>query len=288
MIDRYHLRYFLAVIDRGNFSRAADACNVSQPTLSVGIAKLEKTLGRTLFRRSNRRVELTEAGILLADHARRVEAGFLAAERAVNGSTAAETIRLGVVGTIAPHWIEQLLRAHRLAGVERLELFEGRERELTDRLASGRIDVALTIIRAGIGAHDVVAEEGYAMALPNFHPLAARSSVAAEELAGEAMIVRRHCEALADTSRHFTARGVRPFFAARTASDERALRYVREGLGVTLVPQSFAGEGIACPRLDGFDLTRTLGLIYAPHRDASSLRGSALVRAVEQLGQPSS
>lgn len=288
MIDRYHLRYFLAVIDRGNFSRAADACNVSQPTLSVGIAKLEKTLGRTLFRRSNRRVELTEAGILLADHARRVEAGFLAAERAVNGSTAAETIRLGVVGTIAPHWIEQLLRAHRLAGVERLELFEGRERELTDRLASGRIDVALTIIRAGIGAHDVVAEEGYAMALPNFHPLAARSSVAAEELAGEAMIVRRHCEALADTSRHFTARGVRPFFAARTASDERALRYVREGLGVTLVPQSFAGEGIACPRLDDFDLTRTLGLIYAPHRDASSLRGSALVRAVEQLGQPSS
>lgn len=201
MIDRYHLRYFLAVIDRGNFSRAADACNVSQPTLSVGIAKLEKTLGRTLFRRSNRRVELTEAGILLADHARRVEAGFLAAERAVNGSTAAETIRLGVVGTIAPHWIEQLLRAHRLAGVERLELFEGRERELTDRLASGRIDVALTIIRAGIGAHDVVAEEGYAMALPNFHPLAARSSVAAEELAGEAMIVRRHCEALADTDR---------------------------------------------------------------------------------------
>lgn len=288
MIDRYHLRYFLAVIDRGNFSRAAEACNVSQPTLSVGIAKLEKTLGQTLFRRSNRRVALTEAGILLADHARRVEAGFLAAERAVNGSTAAETIRLGVVGTIAPRWIEQLLRAHRLAGVERLELFEGRERELTDRLASGRIDVALTIIRAGIGAHDVVAEEGYAMALPTFHSLAARSSVAAEELAGEAMIVRRHCEALADTSRHFTARGVRPFFAARTASDERALRYVREGLGVTLVAQSFAEEGIACLRLDGFDLTRTLGLIYAPHRDASSLRGSALVRAVEQLGQPSS
>lgn len=285
MIDRYHLRYFLAVIDHGNFSRAADACNVSQPTLSVGVAKLEKTLGQPLFRRSNRRVELTQAGTLLAEQARRIEAGFLAAERIVGDSTSAETIRLGVLGTVAPGWIERLLRARRLAGGERLELYEGRERELSDRLASGRIDVALTIVRAGIGPHDVVAEEGYAMALPSFHPLAGRVSVTAEELASEAMIVRRHCEALADTSRHFTARGVRPFFAARTANDERALRYVREGLGVTLVPESFAGDGVACPRLDGFDLTRTLGLVYAPHRDAAALRGSALVRAVEGLSQ---
>ena len=285
MIDRYHLRYFLAVIDHGNFSRAADACNVSQPTLSVGVAKLEKTLGQSLFRRSNRRVELTQAGTLLAEQARRIEAGFLAAERIVGDSTSAETIRLGVLGTVAPGWIEQLLRAHRMAGGERLELYEGRERELSDRLASGRIDVALTIVRAGVGPHDVVAEEGYAMALPAFHPLAGRVSVTAEELASEAMIVRRHCEALADTSRHFTARGVRPFFAARTANDERALRYVREGLGVTLVPESFAGDGVACPRLDGFDLTRTLGLVYAPHRDAAALRGSALVRAVEALSQ---
>lgn len=285
MIDRYPLRYFLAVIDHGNFSRAADACNVSQPTLSVGVAKLEKTLGQPLFRRSNRRVELTQAGTLLAEQARRIEAGFLAAERIVGDSTSAETIRLGVLGTVAPGWIERLLRAHRLSGGERLELYEGRERELSDRLASGRIDVALTIVRAGIGPHDAVAEEGYAMALPAFHPLAGRASVAAEELASEAMIVRRHCEVLADTSRHFTARGVRPFFAARTANDERALRYVREGLGVTLVPESFAGDGMACPRLDGFDLTRTLGLVYAPHRDAAALRGSALVRAVEGLSQ---
>ena len=61
MVDRYLLRYFLAVIDYGNFSKAAAQCHVSQPTLSVGIAKLEQGLGRPLFRRTNRRVELTEA-----------------------------------------------------------------------------------------------------------------------------------------------------------------------------------------------------------------------------------
>ena len=73
MIERYLLRYFLAVVDQGNFSRAAAHCLVSQPTLSVGIAKLEQAVGAPLFLRSNQRVELTEAGSRLLSHARRIE-----------------------------------------------------------------------------------------------------------------------------------------------------------------------------------------------------------------------
>ena len=80
MIDRYLLRYFLAVIDQGNFSRAAAQCGVSQPSLSVGIARLERDLGCSLFERSSRRVELTAHGVRLAAHARRIEAHFLLAE----------------------------------------------------------------------------------------------------------------------------------------------------------------------------------------------------------------
>jgi DNA-binding transcriptional LysR family regulator len=85
-IGRYHLRYFLAIIDQGNSTKAAAACNVSQPTLSVGISKLENSLGRPLFTRSNRRVALTEAGSQLAAHARRIETSFAQAERAVAGT----------------------------------------------------------------------------------------------------------------------------------------------------------------------------------------------------------
>ena len=72
MLDRYLLRYFLAVVDHGNFSRAASQCNVSQPTLSVGVAKLEREVGAPLFVRSNQRVELTEAGARFLPHARRI------------------------------------------------------------------------------------------------------------------------------------------------------------------------------------------------------------------------
>ncbi|HLZ99343.1 MAG TPA: LysR family transcriptional regulator, partial [Steroidobacteraceae bacterium] len=62
MIDRYLLRYFLAVIDCGSFSKAAKQLNVAQPTLSVGIGKLERLLGASLFQRTSKRVNITEAG----------------------------------------------------------------------------------------------------------------------------------------------------------------------------------------------------------------------------------
>jgi len=92
------------------------------------------------------------------------------------------------------------------------------------------------------------------------HPLARQASVTAEAIAGETMIVRRHCEALPLVSRFFTTRGVRPFMAARTVSDDRASAYVAAGLGITVMPYSLIAPGVAMLGLAGFDLTRTVGL----------------------------
>src|SRR5688572_14365410 len=100
MIDRYLLRYFLAVVDRGTFSRAAQQVNVAQPTLSVGIAKLERLLGTPLFHRSSQRVHLTEAGSRFAVHARRIENEFNLAESAVSGMQSLRTLRIGALSTI--------------------------------------------------------------------------------------------------------------------------------------------------------------------------------------------
>ena len=281
MIDRYLLRYFLSVIDQGNFSKAAAACNVSQPTLSVGIAKLEREMGRALFHRTNRRVELTEAGVRLAAHARRIEAEFAIAEREVRGTTRQPLVRLGLLPTLPGEWIEDFL-ARLDPGGERVELVEGRERDLIERLARGRIEVALTLIRPDQHrfAADPLFREGYALALPASHPLARREEIAAEELADNTMIVRRQCEMLAETSRHFTARGVRPFFAARTTSDERALALVRAGLGITVMPERFRAEGVARPRLANFTSEREVGLLYASHVDPAQLRAGGVLQAL--------
>jgi DNA-binding transcriptional LysR family regulator len=281
MIERYVLRYFLAVVDQGNFTRAAAQCRISQPTLSVGIAKLEASLGQTLFLRTNRRIELTPSGTRFAVHARRIEAEFAAAERDLQDTAPTKLVRLGIATTLPPSWIAAALgRARRASTTERLEVVEGRSSELVALLDRGRIDVMLGAIGDDARGR-VLFEEGFAVAVASDHRLAGRATLAVADVAEETMIVRRHCEALAETSRFFTARGVRPFMAARTVSDDRALTYVRAGLGMTVMPLSFASEGIAMIRLTGFDPTRRVGVLVA-NDSASRIEGSAVVAAIEE------
>ena len=281
MIERYVLRYFLAVVDQGNFTRAAAQCRISQPTLSVGIAKLEASLGQTLFLRTNRRIELTPSGTRFAVHARRIEAEFAAAERDLQDTAPTKLVRLGIATTLPPSWIAAALgRARRASTTERLEVVEGRSSELVALLDRGRIDVMLGAIGDDPRGR-VLFEEGFAVAVASDHRLAGRATLAVADVAEETMIVRRHCEALAETSRFFTARGVRPFMAARTVSDDRALTYVRAGLGMTVMPLSFASEGIAMIRLTGFDPTRRVGVLVA-NDSASRIEGSVMVAAIEE------
>ncbi|HEY1145686.1 MAG TPA: LysR family transcriptional regulator [Allosphingosinicella sp.] len=265
-MSRTHLRQFLAVVDTGNFTRAALHINVAQPTLSAGIAELEKRLGAKLFTRTNRRVQLTEAGNRLLAHARAIEREFHLAEQSVTGIAApVRPIRLGILVTIATARLEALAAAWR--GPEPLELTEGSERDLTSALASGRIDLALTLLRPGETRfpRESLYVEPYRLALPETHPLAHRETVSAEEVAGDTMIARRSCEMLAETSRFFTERGVRPPFSLRSPNDDRVMALVRAGLGITVAPESLRVPGVAMPRLAGFDRAREIGLLFAPH-----------------------
>jgi DNA-binding transcriptional LysR family regulator len=289
MIDRYLLRYFLAVIDNGNFSKAAAACHVTQPTLSVGIAKLEAHLGKPLFVRTNRRVQLTEAGVRLMNHARRIEGEFAAAEREVGASPDRSLLRLGVLSSTPAEWLRVALnQAGGMREGHGVEIVEGRERELAERLARGRIDLALTLLRddAGAGGSELL-EEGYSLALSARHPLAGSVSIAAEDLSDEPMILRRHCELLAETSRFFVARGVRPPFPARTTSDRRALDYVAAGLGVTIMPDCFTAPGVVRVPLRDFVHRRRLGIINAAHVRADELSHHPLLRSLGRTISPS-
>ena len=142
-------------------------------------------------------------------------------------------------------------------------------------LERGRIDA---VIGPDAGGTPLF-EEGYRVAMAAAHPLAAEAAVAAERIAGEPMIVRRHCEALSEVSRHFTSRGVRPFMAARTTNDDRALALVAAGLAVTGMPECFACDGVALVPLEGCARRRVIGLAAA----ADSARRVAESRAVATL-----
>lgn len=282
MIERYLLRYFLAVVDQGNFSRAAAHCLVSQPTLSVGIAKLEQAVGAPLFLRSNQRVELTEAGARLLTHARRIEREFNLAELAGEKAKQAPVLRIGLLLSIPGEAVARAVASCPSTEQGRIEFIPGSERELLGRLDAERIDVALSLIRPGVDrfAVQTVIEEGYGIAMADAHPLAGREMVTAEELAAETMIVRRHCEALSATSRHFVDRGVRPHFTLRSTNDERVMQMVAAGLGITVMPDSYRWPGMARVALKDFAERRCVGFLYGAR--AAGLRGAPMLEALAE------
>ncbi|MEA1834383.1 LysR family transcriptional regulator [Methylobacterium durans] len=280
MMDRYLLRYFLAVVDCGSFSRAAAQENVAQPTLSVGVAKLERYLGAKLFHRTSQRVQLTEAGARLSSFARRIESEFNRAEAAVLGLEPVRLFRLGVLTTIPTAPLASFVaQAAAHCPEMQVELVEGAEGALLQRLRRGRVDAALTLLRPDEPrfAQELFLTESYALALPASHRLADRTSIPADELADEVMIVRRQCEVLSETSRHFVERGVRPFFALKTLNDDRALALVRAGLGITVMPESYASEGIRMPQLAGFRPERRIGLLWAEESEGVASAAKPLV-----------
>lgn len=279
-MDRYLLRYFLAVVELGSFSKAATRVSVTQPTLSVGIAKLEEQLGARLFERTTRRVSLTPAGSRFLQHARRITQAYEAALREVSETPQLKRVRAGVLSTIPARDLERVIALHaRSTGGEALEILDSTERDIANRLSDGRLDVAITILRPGLDsfAQETLRNEPYVLFVSANHKLSGVESIEGGELAGETMIVRRQCEGLPEISRYFTSRDVRPSFSLRTLNDDRAMSMVAAGLGVTVAPASFLRAGLAAVRLAGFTLNRDVGLVFS---DRVLERSGAFVEAV--------
>lgn len=278
MLKRRHLRQFLALVDTGSFTAAANQLHVAQPTLSAGIAELERTLGTPIILRERRALRLTEAGNRLLVHARAIEREFGLAERWVQGTPPpAPPLRLGVLSSISTATMAAIAAQYTgsTAGRALLTLTDGPDADLRRRLAEHRLDAILTLLRTA-DEGELLLEEGYAMILPTAHRLAGQAVLLPEELAGETMIARRSCEILAETSRFFTARGVRPHFAFRSANEDRCLALVAAGAGVTTAPESLAGPGTVAVPLKDYAYRRCIGLIVAGGQesliDASGLR----------------
>ena len=268
MFELYQFRYFIAVVETGSFSKAAERVYVTQPTLSAGIKKLEQQLDTLLFNRTSRRVFLTEAGTRFLDHAKSILYECNQATIELQKVEVKNALRLGVLRTIPAKLISKLLGDFRKAesGVV-FELFEGTEQEIANRLSEGSIDLAITLLHDEGEDDSALAlfEEGYSLFVANDHAMAKRHRVKGDELADDQMIVRTRCEVLSETSRYFTDRNVRPRLVFRTQTDERALEMVAAGLGVTVMPRSYKHDDVRQIHLEGFDFKRAVGLKRSPH-----------------------
>ena len=281
MIKRTHVRQFLAVVDAGNFTAAAARLGVTQPTLSLGVAELERLSGALLFVREKRRVRLTEAGARFLGLARRAEREFRGLDQFEAGSAAMPTplLRMGTIRSVASGMLRAIIAT--LTPHFRIDLAEGTDAELRAGLDAGRIELALTLHRNGAndGQVSLMPAEPYLLMVALDHWLAGCTRVAPDDVAGETMIARRSCEILRETSLFFIARGIRPPFALRSDNDERCLALVASGAGVTTAPASLAIPGIVGIALDGYHFVRRLGLVGEP---GWFVRHATIVRAMAE------
>lgn len=267
-MDIYQLRYFLAVVETGSFTRAADRTFVTQPTLSAGIKKLEQQLGHTLFERTNRRVFLTDAGTRFLPRAKAILHECNMAQQVLDEAGKTPVLRVGVLTTLSNRKVGSLLASFRdVMPSAAIEIFDGTEQELENRLEDRSLDFALSVYRGEPADRSVpLGSESYVFILSAEHALAGRARLSAADLAEEYMIVRSRCEVLSETSRYFTDRNVRPRLVYRTPNDSRAVAMVAAGVGGTVVPQSLVDERVSALRLNGFDHERRLGL-FLPRSD---------------------
>ena len=270
------LRYLAAVAKHRHFGRAAESCNVSQPTLSSQIRKLEEELGVTLLERTNKRVEMTPVGSRVLVHAQRAlaEAGQMEAVALTARDPLVGPLKLGVIPTLAPYLMPLILKPLRqeYPGLA-LELWEDQTRSLIDGLRNHRLDAALlaTDAEAPEITELVLFREPLLAALPLDHPLAAEKSVTEEALAGELLVLADgHCLAgqiltACGAKNHSPRSGLQSTMQAATL--ETLVNLVAAGYGATLIPalaaESLLQRGITVRPLTGHS-SRTIRLASRP------------------------
>ena len=243
------LRYIVAVARERHFGRAAEACFVSQPTLSVAIKKLEEELELKIFERGGSEVSVTSLGEEIVRQAQAtLESAASIKEIARRGKDPlAGPLRLGVIYTIGPYLLPELVR-HAIERVPQMPLMlqENFTVRLLEMLRTGELDCAILaepFPDTGLAVAPLY-DEPFLVAVPQQHALAQRTSISSEELKQETMLLlgTGHCfrdhvlEVCPEFARFASdAEGIRRSFEG--SSLETIKHMVASGMGVTVVPQ---------------------------------------------------
>jgi LysR family hydrogen peroxide-inducible transcriptional activator len=188
------LRYLVAFADEGSFSRAAERCGVSQPTLSVALQNLETELGAHLIERTKGHSALTDLGYQVVAQTRRTleEAHRIELVAQTGKDPLHGEFRLGVIHTIGPYLLPELIASmHRTAPRMSLFIEESMTALLADYLKYGTVDaaiIALPFAAAGIETRALY-DEPFQVIVPRGHPWATRKSVVADEVRGDNVLV---------------------------------------------------------------------------------------------------
>lgn len=277
------LRYLVALADHGHFGQAAEACFVTQSTLSSGIQELETLLGAPLAERTRRTVMLTPLGERMVEQAHnvlRMAEDMVDMAHMQQGIHAGE-IRLGVIPTIGPYALPKALPKIKAAYPDlKVYLMEDQTARLLKQLRKGGVDAVLLALPYPMEGVDteVIAEDRFQLACPPGHPLAKKKSISDDDLASEPLMLLAdgHClreHALAACQ--LEGRAKMEGFEA--TSLQTLVQMVASGLGLTLLPQLAINAGVT----SGLDIALVPLLGDSPARQIGLAWRSSSFRAQE-------
>jgi len=243
IVNLKDLKYLVALADTGHFGKAAERSFVSQPTLSAQLKKLEDYLGVKLVERQPKNVKLTEVGRQVVIRARRMldEGDEIVALARNNTDPLAGRLKVALIPTIGPYLLPRVMQKIR-KGLPHLGLmlYEHQTEPLLKRLRDGEIDLGILALPA---PHDglesrALYEEAFTVALPNNHPLGARTSIRIQDLEEHTLLLLEDGHCMRDQALEVCSRiQVREAEDFRATSLETLRQMVVAGLGVTLLPE---------------------------------------------------
>lgn len=274
-MEVHQLRYFVAVAEEGNFSRAAERMFVAQPSLSQQIQKLEEEVGQRLFDRLKRKATLTEAGAGLLPFARKILNDLNDAQRFVTDvkKDASGPVRVGAIATIAPYVMRAIVEgcAEKFPKVD-LQIVEDVTENLVRASDDGEIDLAIiSTCRPTVTMHvEACAMETLLLALPEGHTLAGQQEIAWPKLRKEKILMLHESHCLSHQIRRWCEqRGIRELDTTTVLQLSTMLELVAAGRGVCFVPAMAARKEPPA----GCVFARVRG--HPPEREINILRNSS-------------
>jgi LysR family transcriptional regulator, hydrogen peroxide-inducible genes activator len=296
------LEHLVMLADHSHFGHAARACHVTQSTLSASIKELENVLQAPLVDRTKRRVVLTPLGLEIVERARRIlnEGKDLVEAARACSEPLSGTLRMGVIATVGPFLLPDVLpRLRRAYPALRLYLVEDLTARLVEELRAGRLDIVLLALPFEDCRNletRALFQDAFKVALPNGHPLAARSAVDIEQLRAEELLLLKEGHCLRDQALAACRLGDRRRVEAVEATSLHTLvQMVDNGLGITLLPQLamdggiLKGTAIRILPTTGQTPSREIGLVWrrgTGRQREFELLASVLTQLVEERPRP--
>jgi len=272
-MEVHQLRYFVSAAEVGNFTQAAKRCYVSQPSLSQQILKLEDELGQKLFDRLGRRVQLTAAGLVFFERAQRILIEIDDAARAVRDESGTGRVRFGIVPSIAPYVLPELLqKLHEQLPESRVDVHEDFRSLLLEQVTSGDLDaVILTLPPASPNIEiELLYSEPLLAAIPAEHPLATKPRLTPRDLDGQRLVLLGDASSLAlQTRRFFGDHRINVEVVCRCAQVWTVKTLVAAGVGLAILPEMAADivhEGVIYRELSGLVPRREIVLVRNTQR----------------------